>query len=219
MPVSKGSDTITTYFSIPKDGDSRQGLIATKKKRGEDVIIENYRTIEGYLIDIKMEDGEYEGNPSYKIRFHFANQDFTATDILQIGRYSIVSRDVLNSLMTVEKIGWVRLFPFISSTDIKGNPLPGGKTYTHCSVRHITDINHLHSDMPKLTKKFKDEIPAVVSQTVGKKVVIDDTERNEFFDALVPILCERLIHRKGNGYSAKPADAYVPEDDATEVPF
>ncbi|HYF04009.1 MAG TPA: hypothetical protein VEC36_11565 [Patescibacteria group bacterium] len=195
MPVGQFQSMKRSYFSIDKD----TGKVKSKDKNGA-VQLHDY--IEGVLVGIVFEEGEYEGRPSNKYALSFANRDGSEVDILRMGEDANTAYDTLNRLSSIDgRIGWVRLTPYFSEFN--------GKNITHMSVRHNGE---------KLLAKFRpDDIPKVTTVKVGKQEVMDKSDKQEFFQKLYRALREKLSNESAAGEMEK----YVPADEEfeDEIPF
>ncbi|MFW5700244.1 MAG: hypothetical protein ACOCWM_01020 [Cyclobacteriaceae bacterium] len=173
MPV--GNFQAKKYYSIAKNGK-----VKFKNSNGD---YEYPDYIEGYLIDIQLDENEFEGNPIPKIKFEFTDNRGEIVEVLQSGRHTLFVRDILNCLYSIEgEIGWVRFTPYTSEFN--------GRELVHGAVRHIGD---------KVKKQLgKDDYPPVKSVKVGKKEVVDTSERDEFFEALIPKIVDKLKYRSAD---------------------
>lgn len=134
-----------------------------------------YNFAEGKLIDIKVFEGEFEGQTTYRIKFILDAGDCEIH--VEYGRYTAFTRDILNCLASLDEIQYVRITPFISEDKNTG------KKYLRGSVRVGPEYQ---KDSNKLPKKYDyNQMPKVIMQKVGKKDVIDDTELIEWTDNLI----------------------------------
>jgi hypothetical protein len=200
-----------TYCSVvaPKDIQDRRGLIYCK---AQEMFI---NAIEGWLYKIEREDGEYDGQKTFKIKFYFRNKS-NEVIVLQSGRNSSFARSIINSLANLDQIGWTRFTPFVTES-VKTN-----KKYIHGAVRHSLKCEDLSGDAFKIKKKFGyEEIPKLEELTFKKK---DGTIKTDIDSSLIDAFYEDLIDKVipifKNQKPIPSADyEYVLDDDGNRIPF
>lgn len=163
------------YWKVPKNYDPRAMLFCKKKEI-------KAQALNGRLLNIEAKEGEYEGNPTYQLQLTFEGD---VNNVFQCGRYSLIGRDIILKLATVDEIHFVKIFPFESEFD--------GKKLVRCSVRAASTDGGLYNAASKLQPAFKaDEMPAVQEVIVNKKKVMDTGARDEFIDSLIPAIQAKI---------------------------
>jgi hypothetical protein len=176
------------YWNVPKAYDPKSMMICKKKE-----ITAQY--LQGRLLDISAVEGEYEGNTTYQLQ---VTLEGSVNNIFQCGRYSLLGRDIILKLASVEKIDYVRIMPFESVMD-------DGKKLVRCSVRAAANKSGLENPATKLQSAFtKEEIPEVKEVMVNKKVVYDTGARDEFIDNLIPFIKSKI---SGTTYVPEPSNS------------
>lgn len=195
------------FCSIVKDIVDGRGLIYVKKNN------QFINAVEGFLVKIEREDGEYEGKPTHKLKFYLRDKDEESTWVLQSSRTSYFSRAVINSLASLQSIGWTRLTPYVSVDKNSGNK------FIHGAVRHnLTFCNLSAGDHFKVPKKFSwEQIPEIEKISVrlktGKiKEDLDSSARDEFFEKLIDLVISRLSN-------SIPQQIESSESDDSEIKF
>jgi len=184
MPVGNYSGKQYSYYSLAKDIVERQGQIFHKQSN------KFYGFIKGYLVGIEKSDVTFkDGKEAFKIKFKLAGRNLQEIDVLECGRYTFFTRDVLNRLMSLDEIGWVKLTPY-TSTDDKG------KNYIRGSVKHSLEFTtNIDDESCKLKFAYESkDIPEVEYVKVGKNTTADTLKRDDFFDNLIIVLNSKLKH-------------------------
>lgn len=206
MPAGNYSGKQYSYYSLAKDIVEKQGQIYHKESN------QFYNFIEGYLVGVEKSDVTFkDGKEAFKIKFKLAGKDLQSVDVLECGRYTFFTRDILNRLASLEEIGWVKLTPY-TSTDDKG------KNYIRGSARHSLNFVHDMRD-EKYKVKFayeKEDIPAVEYVKVGKTTSADTLKRDDFFDSLIVVINARLKH---NLDALSRTAEEEPDFEKDEIPF
>ncbi len=169
MPV--GNKPPTNYYSIGKD----TGKIRYKK--GNDEYL--YDFIEGRLVRLELIEDEFEGEPSNKYHLHLANEDGTATDILQVGESSSAARGILMSLICIDgPIQHIRIAPYQKDHE--------GRVYTNVWFEH-------NGNTVDWKESITSKIPDVerIATKSGKEFT-DDADRRQFYRRIAIELKKRL---------------------------
>lgn len=184
MPAGNYSGKQYSYYSLAKDIVEKQGQIYHKESK------QYYGYLEGFLVGIESADHTFkDGQTANKIKFKLAGRNFEQIDVLECGRYTFFSKDILNRLMSLDQIGWVKLTPYISTDD-------KGKNYVRGSARHnLTFVSNMKDEKYKVKFHYnKEDIPPIEYVKVANKLVKDDLKQNEFYDSLIIVLNTKLAH-------------------------
>lgn len=153
---------------------NKQGKIRNKNQDG---VEQFFDYLEGRLLDIVSKDGQFEGTTTYRMQLTL--EDNGELFSLECGRYSGFGKDVILKLLKADEYDSVRIAPFISVDEATK------KEYVRGSVRS-------NNVKIQVTKDDLAAIPAVEKAIVGKKEVLDDTARNEYYDELIVKLSEKV---------------------------
>lgn len=187
------------YWNVPKNYDSKMMLLCKKKE-----ITAQY--LSGRLLNIEAKEGEYEGNPTYQLQLTF---DGVVPNVFQCGRYSLIGRDIILKLASVEEINFIQIYPFESEFN--------GKMLVRCSVRASKTADGLKNVASKLQPAFKaDEMPSVQEVMVNKRTVLDTGARDEFIDSLIPAIQAKIA---GAQPYQKPVASEMVVEEVEEVQF
>jgi hypothetical protein len=152
--------------------------------------------VAGVIVDIKKTEGDYEGTPIP--RMEVSIMDGEEKYILSVSRYSTYGRGLINKLLNVNMNRVVEIGSFASQFN--------GKQYIHPSVKQ--------GDKNVLKAIANEQMPEVKTVQVGKKEVIDSSERDDFFDSKLDQLIQDLAE--------KPAPTVmdvVEELEESDIPF
>lgn len=174
MALGNYSGIKTNYCSL----DTKNAKVKHRQKIDGQVVENSYNFLEGTLIDIQNTEWEFEGNiiPQVKLILNEDGENYS----LEFNRNSAFGRDVLNRLVNIPSIGFIRITPYQSDFN--------GKMYTHGAIRH-NDI--------KIEQKFKKgEYPEIEIETLKSgKEVTDSTARDNFFADLVGQIKKQITHK------------------------
>ena len=180
------------YANVNKEGRMR---LRSRQEDGN-YVEQLVDGISGIIVEIKKTEGDYEGTP-------IPRMEVTLTDggekyILSVSRYSTYGRGLINKLLNVNMNRIVEIGAFASQFN--------GKQYIHPSVKQ--------GDKNVLKAIANEQMPEVKTVKVGKKEVIDSTERDEFFDAKLDQLITDLAEKP-----APSAMDVVEEFEESDIPF
>lgn len=177
--IENGDGKAKNWWKIPKDCDGKQGLIYCKN-------IDKYvRSLVGKVKSVEAINGDFEGNPTYQLKITLESPN--VNNIFTTGRNTFVGRDIINRLANIGgEIHYLMITPFISTAD-------DGSTFTRCSIKHAKNLDLIVKEESKIKMKYtKDEIPSTKEVKVGNKKVIDSSERDDFYDNLIPQINARI---------------------------
>lgn len=159
--------------------NTKEAKISFREKNGDDAKFSLFTALEGNLVRVEPFDAEWEDTIIPKIRFYLKDEEFM--DVLECGRYTNFTRSVLSCLAAINTvIKLIRITPYFFE------PEDSDKKILQGAVRHNGE---------KITRKYrKGDYPDIEIVKVGKakKEVIDSTDRDEFFDKLIPDINSNL---------------------------
>lgn len=202
MPAGNYNTKRRIFYHLSKSSKDINGKDQVRILQGSKEDIKQYNFLEGRLTAVEPFDGEYDGQPTYRIRFMFEDND--TIEQLECGRYTGFTRDILNCLCSLDQIEHVRLTPFLSEDD------KTGKKYVRGSVRVGPNYDSKDAKLPKAFSS--DVIPKIVMTKVGKKDVIDDTELQEWTDKLILDVQRRIADQPAVATASAP-EPFDNEDD------
>lgn len=121
--------------------------------------------LEGLLVDVKVEEGEYEGQPISTLKFDFMDNEDPNTIMTVSTSFNNLSRGIINTLANQDKYGLLTLKTYLKKAK------EGDKQYPSIYVTN-------DGEQMGWKTSFTD-LPQIVKQKVGKKDVFDSTELDE----------------------------------------
>ncbi len=181
------------YANVNKEGRMR---LRSRQEDGN-YVEQLVDGISGTIVDIKKTEGDYEGTPIP--RLEVTMMDGGEKYILSVSRYSTYGRGLINKLRNVNMSRFVEIGAFASQFN--------GKQYIHPSVQQ--------GGKNVLRSITNEEMPQVKTVMVGKKEVMDSSERDDFFDAKLDILIQDLAEKP----APTAMDAVEELEEVCDVPF
>jgi len=157
---------------------SKEGRMRLRSRQEDGKYLEQLADgISGRIVEIKKTEGDFEGQPIARLEVTINDND--QKYILSVSRYSNYGRGLINKLHNVNMDKKVEIGVFASSFE--------GKVYVHATLKQ--------GDKNIPVKFEKGQIPGINMVKVGKKDVMDSTERDEFFDAKLDELIQDFQDR------------------------
>lgn len=163
---------------------------------------QSIKDVSGSLTKVELYEKEWEGVVTPRVKLYLADNEAEQTYLLDLS-YTMVARSLFNSILSLEDFDDVEIGVWDRKVE--------DKTYPSVSVKQRGE---------KVNWKFKiEEQPKIVKQTVGKKVVTDSSELDEFFKSHLGDLALRVAGApKKAAAPVKPKVETAPEVE-DDIPF